>query len=64
MGQWVKNLTAAAWVAVEVGVPSPAQWVKASGIAAAGAQFAAGAQIQSLAQELPQAAGAAIKINK
>ena len=39
VGQWVKNLTAAAQVAAEAQVQSPqpslAQWVKGSGIAAA-----------------------------
>ena len=40
------------------------QWVKGSGVAIAVAQVAAAAQIQSLAQELPYAAGVAIKKNK
>ena len=39
-------------------IPGPGQWVKGSGIAAPAAQ------IQSLAQELPYAAGAAIKKEK
>ena len=49
MGQWVKNPTATAQVAVEAQFdPQPLlQWVKESGIAAA----AVG--IQPLAQELP-----------
>ena len=57
MVQWVKNPASAALVPVEVRVQSPApeQWVKGSGVAAAVAQ------IQSLAQELPYAAGVAIK---
>ena len=37
------------------------QWAEGSSVAAAVAQVAAAAQIQSLAQELPYAAGAAIK---
>ena len=41
-----------------------AQGVKGSGVAAAAAQVAAMAQIQSLAQELPCAVGAAIKKEK
>ena len=48
MVRWVKNLTAVAQVAVG-SIPSPAQWVKRSGVAAAVAQ------IQSLAMELPYA---------
>ena len=49
MAQWVKNLTAVAWVTAEVWIQSPAwpQWVKGFGI------VAAVAGIQSLAQELP-----------
>ena len=39
-------------------IPGLVQWVKASGVAAAVAQ------IQSLAQELPYAVGAAIKTTK
>ena len=55
--QWVKNLTAAAWVTVEVWVrfPHPVQWVKGSGT---------GAWMQSLAWELPYAEGVAIKKTK
>ena len=55
MAQWVKNLTAAAQVAVEALIQSPAHcsvWVVAV------------AQIQFLAQELPDTVGAAIKIFK
>ena len=53
MLQWVKNLPAAAWVTVEAWVPSPA-W-------SSGLKFSAVAQIQSLAWELPYAAGVAVK---
>ena len=42
-------------------IPSLAQWVKVSGVAAAAAQVAAMAQGQSLAQELPYALGADIE---
>ena len=45
-------------------IPSTGQWVKAFGIAAALAQVSVVAQIQSLALELPYAAGAAIKLKK
>ena len=45
-------------------IPSLAQWAKSSGITAAVGYFAAAAQIQSLAQELPYAVGAAIKFQK
>ena len=38
-------------------ISSQAQWAKGSGFAAAVAQFAAVAQIQSLTQELPYAMG-------
>ena len=58
MEQWVKNPTAAAWVAVAVPddlTPGLAQWVKGSAFAQAAAQ------IQSLAWECPCVAGAAIK---
>ena len=48
---WVKNLTAAAWIAAEV-------WVEGSGIATAAVQVTAVARIQSLAGELPYAMGA------
>ena len=60
MMQQVKNLTAVTRVAEEVQVPSPA-WstvLKGSGIATALAQ------IQSLAQKIPYAMGAAIKKKK
>ena len=43
---------------------SPAQWVKESGDAVAAAWLAAGAQIWSLAWDLPYAAGMAIKWKK
>ena len=42
-------------------IPSLAQWVKGSGIAAAVALVAAAARIKSLAWELPCAAGVAIQ---
>ena len=53
MVQWGKNRTAAARLAVEVHLQSPAQlgWVKGSGVAAAAAQVATVARIQSLAWE-------------
>ena len=44
-------------------VPVVMQWVKGSRVATAVVQFAAVAWIQSLAQELPYAAGAAVKTN-
>ena len=44
-----------------VRVPTVVQWVKGSGIVTAMAQVTAAAQIQSLAQELPYALGAALK---
>ena len=59
--QWVKNLTAAAWVDAETWVqslPCPLQWVKGSGVAPAVAQ------IQSLAQEFPYAVGMVIKTKR
>ena len=40
------------------------QWVQGSGIAAAAAWVAAGARIQSLGQELPNAAGVAIQLKQ
>ena len=56
MTQWVKNPTAAARVAAEAWVRSPAgTWVKESIVAAAAVW------IQSLTQELPYASGAAKK---
>ena len=45
-------------------IPSLAQWVKGYSVAIAMVQVAAMAQIQSLAQELPCAMGAAIKKKK
>ena len=59
MVQGVKNLTAVTQVMGSI--PSLLQWVKGSGIAAAVAWVTAAAQIQSLAWEIPYAAGAAIK---
>ena len=55
MAQWVKNLTAEARVFLQRcwSIPGPGQWIKGSGVAPA----AAG--IQSLARELPYAAGVA-----
>ena len=53
MAQWVKNLTAADWVS---SVPGSVQWVKGSGIVIA--------RIQSLAQKLSYASGAALKKKK
>ena len=66
VAQWVKNLTAVAWVAAEAAgsIPGPAQWVKRSGIDVAVAQATAEARAQSLARELPYASGMAIKTNK
>ena len=65
MVQWVKNLTAVTLVAAEAQVQSLAG---CSGlkdpIAAAATQVTYVAQIQFLAQELPYAAGAAIKWKK
>ena len=45
-------------------IPGLSQWLKGSSIASAVAQVAAAAQIQSLAQKLPYAAGVAIKSKK
>ena len=42
--------------------PQPGQWVKGSSIATAVGWVTAVARIQSLAQELPYAAGVAIKL--
>ena len=42
-------------------IPSLAQWVKGAGVAAATVWVAAVAPIQSLAWELPYAAGVALK---
>ena len=65
MAQWVKNLTEAAQVAVEDWVQSPAgcSGLRISCCHSCGVA-AAVAQIQSLAQELPYASGAAIKKKK
>ena len=65
MAQWVKNPSAAAFVAVEVWVETP---TSAEGwrirIAAAVAQITAVVRIQFLAQELPYAEGAPTKWKK
>ena len=45
-------------------IPGLAQWVKGYGIAALEAWFTGAAGIQSLARELPHAAGAGLKGNK
>ena len=45
-------------------IPGLAQWIKKSSVAAAMVEVSAVAQIQSLAQELPYAVGAAIKLKK
>ena len=61
MSQWIKYLTAASRVTSE-GVSlihSPEHWVKGSGVSIA-AWVTDAAQIQSLAQELSYAMGAAI----
>ena len=59
MAQCVKNTTTVAWDAGWI--PGPAQWVKGSGTVTAVVQVAAEAWIQSLAWELPYAAGVALK---
>ena len=65
MAQWVKNRTSAACITMDASLhPSPAQWVKGSGVATALASVKATAQIQSLAWECPFAADAAIKKKK
>ena len=58
--QWVKILAVVAGgrCGGESSIPSPAQWVKGSGITASAAW------IQSLAWELPYAMGVAIKRKK
>ena len=60
MAQWVKSLTAVAWVTAEAWVQAPAgrSWLKGSSV------VTAAFWTQSLAQELPYATGAAIKKNK
>ena len=61
--QRVKNRTAAAQVSAEVRFQAPAQCRGLrSGIATAAPQVAGAVQIQSLAQELPHATGAAERI--
>ena len=65
MAQWVQNPTVAAWVTVEVQVPSPA-WRSALKIqccSSCGIGHIC-AQVQSLAQELPCTTGAAKKKKK
>ena len=61
MAQWIKNSIAAAWVAGEAwgGFPSPVQCVRDPVLLQL--QHRSQLQIQSLAQELPYAVGAAIK---
>ena len=50
VAQWVKNLTAAIQVTVEVKlIPGLAQWVSGSSVSPPAAQVTAGAPIQSLA---------------
>ena len=63
MAKWIKNPTSAARVAEEAwgSLPSSVKWVKRSGMATAVAWVPAVAGIQSLAQKLPYAMGAAIK---
>ena len=56
MAQWVKNLTAATLI------PSLAHWDKGLVIAAVVVQVRVAAWVQSLAQELPYAMDAAIKL--
>ena len=63
MVQWVKNPTAAALVTVEAWIQSLAE-LQGSSVAEGMAQVAAVAWIHSLAQELPYAAGTAIKKKK
>ena len=60
MAQWVKNLTAAAWVTCRGAalISHPAQWGKGSGVATAAAH------LQSLTWELPYAMGVAMKLKK
>ena len=61
--QWVKNPAAAEdQCRGEGSIPSPVQWVKGSDIAPAVAQVINVTWIQSLAQELPYAMGAAVKL--
>ena len=61
MAQWVKNPTAVAQVTAEAQVPSPAQWIKESGIAAAALWATAAVRIQALAWKFPYVMGTAIK---
>ena len=58
MVEWIKNLTAISWVAERFEFDP---CVKGSSVAAAVAQVAAVAPIQSQAGELPHAMGVAIK---
>ena len=61
--QRVKNPTAAAQVSCggEGSIPGPMQCIKVSGVTTAVMQVASVSQIQSLAQELPYAAGTAME---
>ena len=63
VAQWVKNLTATAWVTADL-TPGLVQWVKGSSIATAELEVTAVAHFQSLAEKLPYTMGAAIKIKK
>ena len=67
MAHWVRNLecNSSSRCRGAGSIPGPVQQVKGSGTAAAVAQVATVAQIQSLAWEYPSAVSAAIKkINK
>ena len=64
MAPWVKYLTAVDLVIADMRVQCLVQQVKGSGTAAIVAQVADVVQIQSLAQQIPYAAGAAIKKKK
>ena len=57
---WCATVTSLQLQEVDL-IPSPAQWVKRSGIASVAAQVITVAQIQFLAWELPYATGPAIK---
>ena len=61
MAQWVKNLTAAAWITGAVWVPSPAQHSSIPGIAATASGVATVVHTQSPAEQLPYAVGPALK---
>ena len=67
MAHWVNDPTAAGWVACRSVGSTPtawAQWVKGSGVAAAAVEVAAVVQTQSLARELPYAAGVTFRKKK